>query len=471
MVNLKKIRENVYEIPKKGEMLVPGRIFVSDKLLKNVDDKSIEQISNVAMLPGIQKYSLGMPDIHRGYGFTIGGVAVFDAKKGIISPGGVGYDINCGMRFLKTNLKKKDLIKNQEKVAKQLFNKIPSGLGKGGKFQITQKEFPKVLKEGAQYMVKKGFGIKQDYLCTEEKGKMKNAKPKDVSDKALKRGIGQIGTLGAGNHFLEIQYVNKIFDKKLAKVLGLEKNQITIMMHTGSRGLGHQIASDYIKKMDKKYGKSKFSDKGLTHAPLTSKLGKDYLSAMTCACNYAFANRQLITHLVREELQTLFPIAKTDTIYDVCHNIVKFETHFIDGKMKKVCIHRKGATRSFGKNKKELIKKYQKIGQPVIIPGSMGTSSYLLIGTNKADKLTFSSTVHGAGRVESRSSAAKRLKGEKIKSSLKRKGIIIQAGSIKGLATEAPEVYKDIEEVVKVVTELGINKKVARLKPLIVIKG
>jgi len=469
--NLKKIRKNIYEIEQKGDMLVPGRVFVSDKLLKNVDDKSIEQISNVATLPGIQKYSLGMPDIHRGYGFTIGGVAAFDAKKGIVSPGGVGYDINCGMRLLKTNLKKKDILKNQEKIAKALFRKIPSGLGRGSKFQISRKEFPNVLKEGAQYMIKKGYGTRQDYLHSEEKGKMKNANPKHVSNKAIKRGLGQIGTLGAGNHFLEIQYVDKIFDKKLAKVFGLEKNQVTIMIHCGSRGLGHQVASDYIKKMENKYGVSKLSDRELVHAPINSKLGKDYLSAMTCACNYAFANRQLITHWVREELRYLFPDPQTETIYDVCHNIAKFETHFIDGKRKKVCIHRKGATRSFGPNKTELAKKYQKIGQPVIIPGSMGTASYLLVGTNKADKLTFSSTVHGAGRVESRSSASRRLKGEKIKSTLKKKGIIIQAGSTKSLATEAPEVYKDIEEVVKVVTELGINKKVARLKPLVVIKG
>jgi len=458
MKNLKKISKNTYEIPKEGNMLVPGRIFVSDKLAKNIDDKSIEQISNVATLPGIQKYSLGMPDIHRGFGFTIGGVAAFDAKKGIISPGGVGFDINCGMRLLKTNLTKKNIIKQQAKIAKQLYKKIPSGLGRGSKFQITYKEFPKILKDGAQYMIQKGFGTKQDYLHSEEKGKIKNANPKYVSQKALKRGIGQIGSLGAGNHFLEIQYVDKIFDKKLAKKFGLEKNQITIMLHVGSRGFGHQIASEYIEKMNKKYGKSKFSDNGLTHAPINSILGKNYLSAMNCAINYAFANRQLITHWVREEFQKLFPESKTETIYDVCHNIAKFETHVVDGKKKKLCVHRKGATRS-GKD------------QPVIIPGSMGTSSYLLIGTKKADKLTFSSTVHGAGRVESRSSAAKRLKGEKIKLSLKRKGILVEAGSIKGLATEAPEVYKDIEEVIKTVTELGINKKVARLKPLIVIKG
>ncbi|MFC1710833.1 RtcB family protein [Nanoarchaeota archaeon] len=468
---LKKVSKNIYELPREGDMLVPGRIFVSEKLLKNVDDNSLKQIRNVATLPGIQKFSLGMPDIHRGYGFTIGGVAAFDTKKGIISPGGVGYDINCGMRFLKTNLTKSQVLKKQKEIAQALYRKIPSGLGRGSKFQISKKEFANVLMNGAQYMVKKGYGTVQDYLHIEEKGMMKGADMSKVSDRAIKRGIGQLGSLGAGNHFLEIQYIDKIFDEKIAKKLGLKKNQITIMIHSGSRGFGHQVASDYIRKMEDKYGVSKLSDRELVHAPITSSLGKDYLAAMTASMNYAFANRQLITYWVREEISKRFSKAEVKTVYDVCHNIAKFETYIIDGKKKNLCVHRKGATRSFGPNRPEIPKDYQKIGQPVIIPGSMGTASYLLLGTKKAENMTFGSTVHGAGRVESRTSASKRLKGEKIKKDLRDKGILIEAGSLKALATEAPEVYKDVDEVVKVVDELGISKKIARLKPLVVVKG
>jgi len=471
-MKLKKISKNIYEIPKQGNMNVPGVIYASEEILKAIkEDKSLEQVKNVACLPGILKASIALADTHQGYGFPIGGVAAFDLDKGIISPGGVGYDINCSIRLLKTNLTKKDILKNQKKVTEELYRKIPSGLGKGSKFQTSKEELKKILEGGAKYIVEKGYGVKEDYLHTEEQGCMKGADASKVSERAIKRGIGQLGTLGAGNHFLEVQYVDEIFDKEIAKVFGLKKDQVTIMIHCGSRGLGHQVASDYIKEMEQKYGIKNLPDRELINAPIKSQLGKDYFSAMAAAANFAFANKQIITHWVREEMKYLFPNIKIDVIYDVCHNIAKFEEHKINGGKKIVCVHRKGATRSFGPGREEISKDYKKVGQPVIIPGSMGTASYLLVGTKKAEELVFGSTVHGAGRVKSRSMALKTLNGEEIKKELSKKGIEIKSESWKSLAEEAPGVYKDIEEVVRVVCELGINKRVARLKPLAVIKG
>lgn len=487
MTEIKKISENIYEIPKTGKMNVPGRLYVSEKLLDAIkDDKTIEQVKNVAQLPGIIKHSIALADAHQGYGFSIGGVAAFDIDKGVISPGGVGYDINCSVRLLKTNLTKKDILEKQEKVVQGLFRKIPSGVGRGSKFNITRQELNKLLEGGAKYIVEKGFGEKEDYLHTEEEGCLPKADASKVSERALKRGIGQVGTLGAGNHFLEVQYVDEIFDKEIAKTFGLKKDQVTIMIHCGSRGLGHQVASDYIMKMENEYGFKDLPDRELINAPIKSQLGKDYFSAMACAANFAFANKQLITHWIREEMKYIFPEIKIDVVYDVCHNIAKFEKHFIDGKEQEICIHRKGATRCFGpvedksssnlssssiKRMKEIPKDYWKVGQPVIIPGSMGTASYVLVGTKKAEELTFGSTVHGAGRVKSRAGAMRTLEGKDVKESLNKKGIQVMTGSISGLAQEAPEVYKDIDEVVRVVDELGISKKVARLKPLTVVKG
>ncbi len=471
-MKIKKISKNIYEIPKEGKMNVPGIVYASEKLMEAIQkDKSLEQVKNVAQLPGILKASIALPDAHQGYGFPIGGVAAFDLDKGIISPGGVGYDINCSVRFLRTNLKKQDIVKNKEKVVEAIYRKIPSGVGRGSKFNITKQELNKVLERGAKYMVEKGYGNKEDYLHMEEEGCLKGADASKVSDRAVRRGIGQLGTLGAGNHFLEMQYVDEIFDEKIAKVFGLEKGQVTIMIHCGSRGLGHQVASDYIKKMEDEYGFKNLPDRELINAPIKSVFGKDYYAAMACAANFAFANKQLITHWIREEMKYLFPKSNLEVVYDVCHNIAKFEEHIVNGKKKIVCIHRKGATRSFGPNRKEVPVAYRKVGQPVIIPGSMGTSSYILVGTRKAEELTFGSTVHGAGRVLSRSSALREIRGEEVKEELHKKGIEVKSGSWKAIATEAPQVYKDIDEVVKVVDELGINKKVARLKPLVVIKG
>ncbi|MFH1787526.1 MAG: RtcB family protein [archaeon] len=471
-MKLKKISKDIYEIPREGKMLVPVRIFASDKIFEAIKkDKTLDQAKNVAMLPGILKHSIALSDAHQGYGFPIGGVAAFDVEKGVISPGGVGYDINCSVRMLKTNLKKENIIKKQKEVVKRFFEKIPSGVGRGSKFQITRKELNKLLEQGAKYVVDNGYGIKEDYLHTEEEGCIKGAQCSKVSERAIKRGIGQLGTLGAGNHFLEVQFVEEIYDEKIAKVFGIEKDDVTIMIHCGSRGLGHQVASDYIKLMEKKYGFQNLLDRELIHAPIKSQLGKDYFSAMACAANFAFANKQIITHWIREEMESLFPGVKIDVIYDVCHNIAKFEKFFIDKKEKEVCVHRKGATRSFGPNRNEIPAKYKNVGQPVIIPGSMGTTSYLLVGTKKAEELTWGSTVHGAGRVSSRAKAIKNINGKEVKKRLSEKGIEVMSGSLNALAQEAPEVYKDIDEVIQVVDGLGISKKVARLKPLTVIKG
>ncbi len=472
MTNLNKIKENVYEIPIEGNMKVPGIVYGSEKIIDAIKmDKTLEQVKNVAQLPGILVASIALSDAHQGYGFSIGGVAAFDMDKGIISPGGVGYDINCGVRLLRTNLTKKDILKKQKEVVNGLYEKIPSGIGRGSKFNMTKNELKKILEGGARYLVEKGYGKKEDYLHAEEEGCLKNADAEKISDRAMKRGIGQLGTLGAGNHFLEVQYVEKIYDEKAAKVFGLEENQVVIMIHCGSRGLGHQVASDYIKKMETEYGFENLPDRELINAPIKSKLGQDYLAAMNAAANFAFANRQLITYWIREEIQRLFPKTEVDVLYDVCHNIAKIEEYEINGEKVKVCVHRKGATRGYGPGRMEIPKDYRKIGQPVLIPGSMGTSSYLLVGTKKAEETTFGSTVHGAGRVKSRSKAIRTLSGENIEKELNKLGIQVKAGSFRSLAEEAPEVYKDIDEVVKVVEDIGISKKVVRLKPLVVVKG
>ncbi len=471
-IQLKKLSDVEWEIPKTGKMLVPGKIFASEKLMQDIkQDKTLQQVQNVAMLPGILKASLCMPDAHQGYGFPIGGVAVFNIEKGIISPGGVGYDINCSVRLLKTNLTLKDIEKKDKKeILHSLFRTIPSGVGRGSKLNLTQSELNQVLKEGAQWAVKKGYGIREDYEHTEDQGKLEPANPDDVSQRAKSRGIGQLGSLGAGNHFLELQIVEKIFNPEAADVFELKEGQITIMVHCGSRGLGHQVASDYIREMENKY-KWPEQDRELVNAPINSPLGKKYLSAMNCAANFAFANKQLITHWIRENLKHYFPDIKIGVVYDVCHNIAKFEEHEIDGKSQKVLIMRKGATRSFGPGRKELPEYYQKTGQPVLIPGSMGTASYVLVGTKKAEEVSFASTAHGAGRVESRTQARKQLRAEDIKNELEKKGIAIESGSYKGITEEAPEVYKDIDEVVRVSHEAGIGNLVARLKPIAVMKG
>ncbi|MFW6283225.1 MAG: RtcB family protein, partial [Minisyncoccales bacterium] len=353
----------------------------------------------------------------------------------------------------------------------ELSRRIPSGLGRGSPFQVSDKEFKKILTGGAEYLVKQGYGKKDDYLHLEEEGKMEGADWKKVSDRAIRRGIGQLGTLGSGNHFLDVQVVDEIFDSETARAFGLEKDQVVIMIHCGSRGLGHQIASDYIKKMSDEYGEENFPDKQLISAPVNSELGKEYYAAMACAVNFAFANKQLMVYWIRDELKRILPKSEVEVVYDVCHNIAKFEEYDINGKKQKICVHRKGATRAFGPGRKEIPKVYRKVGQPVLIPGSMGTASYVLVGTREAEKLTFGSTVHGAGRVMSRSKALKKFTGEEVMKELENKGIIIKSSSMKSFTQEVPAVYKDIGEVVNTVHNLGISKKVAKLKPEIVVIG
>ena len=469
---IKKIKKNIYEIPKEGEMNVKGIVYASSKIIEGIKkDKTIEQIKNVASLPGIIDKSIALADAHQGYGFSIGGVAAFDMEKGIISPGGVGYDINCSVRLIRTNIKKKEFIKKQKEVARILRERIPSGIGRGSPFQISYKELDKLLKGGSQYLIKKGYGKEEDYLHTEEEGKLKNTDPSKVSDRAKKRGIGQIGTLGAGNHFLDVLVVEKVFDNAAAKAYGISKDQIVIMIHCGSRGLGHQVASDYIKLMEEKYGFEHLKDRELINAPIKSKLGRDYLSAMNCAANFAFANKQMLTQFTREAIKEIFPHSELEVVYDICHNIAKIEKHKVGKAIKEVCVHRKGATRSLGPGRIEVPIKYRKVGQPVMIPGSMGTSSYLMRGTKKSEELSFSSTVHGAGRVMSRSKATRELNYEKIKKELQNKKIEICSGSKRGLIEEAPENYKEIDEVVESIDYLGLSKKVAKMKPIIVIQG
>jgi len=470
-IELKKISDYEWEIPKEGKMLVPGKIFASEKLLEDIkQDKTLEQVKNVAMLPGIIKASIAMPDAHQGYGFPIGGVAAFDLDKGVISPGGVGYDINCSVRLLKTNLKLADVEKKKKEIINKLFNDVPSGVGIKGRIKLSKEELDEVLEKGARWAVEKGYGKKEDYEFTEEEGCISGADAKAVSQRAKARGLPQLGSLGAGNHFLEMDVIEEVYDEDIAKQWGLEKGNITIMIHCGSRGLGHQVCSDYINEMEEKYGYPP-QDRELVNAPIQSELGKKYFSAMAAAANFAFANKQMITHWVRKTMEEIFPKFKAEVLYDVCHNIAKFETHKIDGKEKEVLVMRKGATRSFGPGKKELPKLYQKTGQPILLPGSMGTGSYILVGTEKAEEISFASTAHGAGRVESRTAANRELKADKIQKEMQAKGIELKSGSLKGIVEEAPEVYKDIDEVARVSHEAGIGNLIVRLTPIAVMKG
>jgi tRNA-splicing ligase RtcB len=418
-----------------------------------------------------------MPDIHWGYGFPIGGVAGFDIKNGVISPGGVGYDINCGVRLLRTNLSLKDIQSRLDLLVEALFQYVPSGVGSKGKIRISESEVKEVLVKGARWAYEKGYGFKEDLDRIEEGGQMAGADPSLVSPRALERGRPQLGTLGAGNHFLEIQVVEEVFDPKVAKVFGIELGQVTVMIHTGSRGLGYQICDDNVRvlgNVTRSYG-IEIPDRQLACAPVESKEGKAYFGAMVCAANYAWANRQCITHWVREAFSSVLgqnpKELGMELVYDVAHNIAKFEYHEIDGKMVKVCVHRKGATRAFPAHHPSVPECYREVGQPVLIPGDMGTNSYLLVGTQRALEETFGSTCHGAGRVWSRSRALRETKGRSIASELRKKGIIVRSASRDTLREEVSEAYKDVDMVVDVCDKAGISKKVAKLKPLGVVKG
>jgi tRNA-splicing ligase RtcB len=468
---IKKISEYIYEIPKNGSMKVSGKIIASEDLFSNVEEQCLVQISNVAKLPGIVGSSFAMPDVHVGYGACVGGVAAFDAKNGIVSPGVIGYDINCGVRLLISNIEDKQFISKRNKVLKEIYESVPSGVGKKSNFKLDNKEINNVLTKGVDWAIEKGYGTKQDKELCENEGVILDSDASKVSQKAKGRGMNQLGTLGAGNHFLEIQKVEEIYDKEAAAVMGIKKiGQIAVMIHSGSRGVGHQIASDYLKKMEEEYGIENLPDRELAYAPINSNLGKQYLSAMGCAANFGFANRQLIMNQIKNVFDKNFSGSKINLVYDLAHNIAKFEDHEIDGKKMKVLVHRKGATRSFGPGNREIPSKYKKIGCPIFIPGSMGTSSYVLTGTNKAEKLTLGSTAHGAGRILSRSEASRRITPKMLSKELSDAGVILQSGT-KGAVDEAPEAYKDVDEVVRVSNDLGIGKMVARLKPLGVVKG
>jgi len=477
---IKKINDTVWEIPtsyKKG-MKVPARIIANEELMKTMDAGVFEQITNVATLPGIQKFAYCMPDGHWGYGFPIGGVAAFDPKQGgIISPGGIGFDINCGMRLMTTNLTVDEVRPKIKELVDALYLKVPAGVGCKGFVQVDREEFKELLVEGARWCVKKGFATEHDVEHIEDQGKIPGADVSAVSDKAISRGFNQIGTLGSGNHYLEIQEVKEenIFDKEAAEIMGIKAGQIVVMVHCGSRGFGHQIGTDYLRKFLEvmpKYG-IEILDRELACAPFNSPEGQDYYKAMACAANMAFVNRQVITHRIREVFGRVFEGKDVEVklVYDVAHNIAKLEKYTIDGEEKELLVHRKGATRAFGPSRaKDLPKDYAKIGQPVILGGSMETGSWLLLGTDEADE-TFASTAHGAGRTMSRSAAKKLVSGEELQKDMEKRGIYVHGVSMKGLAEEAGKAYKDVDAVVDSLHKSGITKPVVSLKPIGNVKG
>jgi tRNA-splicing ligase RtcB len=478
---VQKIDDNRWEIRsdyKKG-MQVPGLIYASESMLDQIwEDRAFQQVIDVSFLPGIVGYSLAMPDIHLGYGFPIGGVAATRVNNGVVSPGGVGFDINCGVRLLRTNLSVEEIKPHMEDLVCALFSSVPSGLGSEGKLKISEKELDRVLVRGAGWAVEKGFGEPEDLLFSEECGCLKGADPDKVSRKARKRGLPQLGTLGSGNHFLEVQLVDEIYEREIAHTMGImETGQVLILIHTGSRGLGHQVCDDYIRAMGsavQRYGIN-LPDRQLACAPVQSPEGRDYLAAMACAANYAWANRQCITHWVRESFTGVLGKSRRELgleqIYDVAHNIAKIEHHFIEGKTQALCVHRKGATRAFARGQADVPAIYRNIGQPVLIPGDMGRYSYIAVGTETAMQETFGSTCHGAGRIQSRSAAKKGLRGSDVVYKLAMRGIMVKSGSLNSIAEESPEAYKDVSEVVEVAHKSGISRKVARAVPLGVVKG
>ncbi len=483
---LERVTDNIWEIPstytgeaQKLKMRVPGRIITSPSLIEHMrQDNAAEQVANVASLPGIMGASLAMPDIHWGYGFPVGGVAAMDADEGVISPGGVGFDINCGMRMIRTDLKREDLRGYEQQLVEALFRDVPCGLGSKGRVRLTARELDGPLTEGARWAIDQGYGWDEDAHLMEEGGRIADAAPSKVSDKARKRGAPQLGSLGSGNHFLEIQKVDKLLDAPAAKAYGFtEKDQVAIMIHTGSRGFGHQVCSDYLERFEdseRRHGLD-LVDPQLACAPASSKEAEDYVGAQRAAINFAFANRQMITHWTRHAFAD---VLKTDpetlgmhTIYDLAHNIVKKETHTIDGKKHDVNVHRKGATRSFGPDHPQVPAPYREHGQPVILPGSMGTSSYILKGTARAMELTFGSSCHGAGRQMSRTKARKTWKGEELVAELAGRDVTVKSDSARGAAEEAPGAYKDVDAVVAAAANAGISLPVVQLRPVAVIKG
>jgi tRNA-splicing ligase RtcB len=478
--DVRQIGDVVWEIPTsyREDMRVPVRIFADDRLLEAaLGDKSLIQAVNASTLPGLVSHVVVMPDVHQGYGFPIGGVAATKLPDGVISPGGIGYDINCGVRLLSTKIHSKEVQPYLRDLTASLYSNCPSGVGGKGSIRLNAKQLNAVLRLGSEWALKNSYAEQEDLDCTEEGGRLSGADPSTVSKRAMERGMPQLGTLGAGNHFIEIDLVEKIYHPDAANSMGLREGYLTLQIHCGSRGFGHQICSDYVRELQsavQRYG-IHLPDRELVCAPLDSSEGQRYLSAMSCAANYAFCNRQVLASHARHSFEQVLRGRVEDwglyQVYDIAHNIGKIETHQIGGKSVKVCVHRKGATRAFGPGFEGLPSKYRDLGQPVLVPGSMGTASWVLLGTEKSMSQSFGSTCHGAGRVMSRKSAKKSIRGDALKRELEARGIHIFAGSMPGLAEEAPEAYKDVDSVVEVVSKAGIAQKVARLTPLSVIKG
>jgi len=479
MIDIRKVSENIYEIPVEGGMKVPVRVYASEKLLEKMkEDKSLVQAKNVAMLPGVKKWVAVMPDGHEGYGFPVGGVAAFDLKEGIISPGGIGYDINCGVRIIRTNLNYEEIKPKLKQLVDTIFRNVPAGVGETGHIKLSIGQFKDAVEEGLDWAYREGYAWKDDLESIESYGRLENANLEDVSDRAIRRGIEQFGTLGSGNHFLEIQVVEKIFDYELAKFFGIEsEGQVTVMVHTGSRGFGHQIATDYIDYFMSRFRNvvKTLPDRELIYAPFESEEGQKYWRAMACAANFAWVNRQIITCWIRKSFEKVFNVSSEDIglnlIYDVAHNIAKVETHKVNGGREKVIVHRKGATRAFPGNHEDLPEKYRSIGQPVLIPGSMGTASYILIGEQGSMDLSFGSSAHGSGRMMSRAAAKRSYRYEDVIRKMSERGIIVKSTTKEGVVEEVPEAYKDVDEVVKVTHSLGLSRMVVKLRPVVVIKG
>jgi len=479
MEKLRKVNDHLYEIPREGAMKVPGRIYASEALMDHIrSEDSLTQVANVAQLPGIIGYSFAMPDIHSGYGFSIGGVAAMDAADGVISPGGVGYDINCGVRLARTGLTLADVKNEVPEIISAMYHTIPTGVGSHGAIpRLAKGDLEKVLSKGASWAVGHGYGSGSDLEFTEEGGVFREADPDAVSERACERGCDQLGTLGSGNHFVELQVVEEIFHPEAAKRFGLVEGQVTVMIHSGSRGLGYQVCDDYLKVLGSathRYGIS-LPDRQLACVPLSSAEGQRYLGAMRASANFAWANRQILMALAERALLKAMGISPRQLgfglIYDLAHNIVKFEEHHYQGKNVKVAVHRKGATRAFGPGREEIPGKYRDLGQPVLLPGDMGRASYLMIGTQKAMDETFGSAAHGAGRNMSRSQAIRESRDRNIAMELRDRNIVVMASGKKTLAEEMPEAYKDVSQIADVMEDAGISLKVARLRPLGVIKG
>lgn len=484
MVNkkdFKKLNNFLWELPKdfREDMRVPARIFADERILEEaLKDKSVEQLVNSTTLPGLVGYALAMPDIHQGYGFPVGGVAATDARNGVISPGGIGYDINCGVRLLATNIEREELEPHLKELATVIYRTCPSGVGAKGTLHLSAGDLDEVLEHGALWALRHGMAREEDLDLTEENGTMPGARPEKVSPHAKDRGRDQLGTLGAGNHFIEVDEVDEVFDADGAAAMGLRPGMVVVQIHCGSRGFGHQVCTDYVRDFQSAVRRYdiKLADRELVCAPLDSPEGIDYLGAMSAAANFAWANRQVLTHLIRRSFDLALGGKVKDwdvrQVYDIAHNIAKIEEHRPDGgRAVSVCVHRKGATRAFGPGSAVLPASYRPVGQPVLVPGSMGTASWVLLGTAGSMQQSFGSTCHGAGRTMSRTAAKKSIQGQKLRDAMEHDGIAVRAGSTAGLAEEAPLAYKDVDRVVDVVHGAGIARKVARLKPLAVIKG